>query len=115
MKALPLLIIALAIAVFFRLWQQGEVPPGFNFDEAYESWEAYRLLTEPGYHPVYFTGNWGITPLQIYLTAFAYRIAGEQMLAIRYVSAVVGMLAPSATSLQPFATSCRASFSSSSF
>ncbi len=87
-----LLIIVLALAIFFRLWQQGQVPPGFNFDEAYESWEAYRLLTEPGYHPIYFTGNWGITPLQIYLTALAYLIAGEQMLAIRYVSALAGIL-----------------------
>ena len=85
-----LLALVFGIAIFFRFWQMGHVPPGFNFDEAYESWEAHRLLTQPGYHPIYFAGNWGITPLEIYLTAFAYRIAGEQMLAIRYVSAIVG-------------------------
>ena len=69
-----LLLAVFAVAVFFRLWQQGQVPPGFNFDEAYESLEAHRVLTQPGYHPIYFTGNWGITPLEIYLTALAFRI-----------------------------------------
>ena len=87
-----LLLAVFAIAVFFRLWLQGKVPPGFNFDEAYESLEAHRVLTQPGYHPIYFTGNWGITPLQIYLTALAFRIVGEQTLAIRYVSALAGIV-----------------------
>ena len=50
------------------------------------------MLTQPGYHPIYFSGNWGITPLEIYLTALASRIAGEQMLTIRYVSAVAGIV-----------------------
>ena len=81
-----------AVAIFFRLWQQGQVPPGMNFDEAFESLEARRLLADPGYRPVYFTGNWGIPPLEIYLTAAAFLIAGEQMLAIRYVSAIAGII-----------------------
>ena len=87
-----LLFLVLAVAVFFRLWQQGQVPPGMNFDEAFESLEARRLLAEPGYRPVYFTGNWGIPPLEIYLTALAFLIAGEHMHAIRYVSAVAGII-----------------------
>ena len=87
-----LLFLVLAVAIFFRLWQQGQVPPGMNFDEAFESLEARRLLAEPGYRPVYFTGNWGIPPLEIYLTALAFLIAGEHMHAIRYVSAVAGII-----------------------
>ena len=87
-----LLLVVFAAAVFFRLWQQGQVPPGMNFDEAFESLEARRLLTEPGYRPVFFTGNWGIPPLEIYLTALAFLVAGEQMLAIRYVSAIAGIV-----------------------
>ena len=70
-----LLFLVLAVAIFFRLWQQGQVPPGMNFDEAFESLEARRLLAEPGYRPVYFTGNWGIPSLEIYLTALAFLIA----------------------------------------
>ena len=50
------------------------------------------MLTQPGYHPIYFTGNWGITPLEIYLTALAFRFVGEQTLAIRYVSAIAGIV-----------------------
>jgi 4-amino-4-deoxy-L-arabinose transferase-like glycosyltransferase len=87
-----LLLVVFAIAVFFRLWLQGKVPPGMNFDEAFESLEARRLLTEPNYRPIFFTGNWGIPPLEIYLTALAFLVAGEQMLAIRYVSAVAGIV-----------------------
>lgn len=87
-----LLAIVLAVAVFFRLWQQGQVPPGMNFDEAFESLEARRLLSDPSYRPVYFAGNWGVLPLEIYLTALAFLIAGEQMLAIRYVSAIAGIV-----------------------
>ena len=87
-----LLLVVFAIAVFFRLWLQGKVPPGMNFDEAFESLEARRLLTEPSYRPIFFTGNWGIPPLEIYLTALAFLVAGEQMLAIRYVSAIAGIV-----------------------
>ena len=61
-----------------------------DFDEAFESLEAHRIVTAPGYHPVFFSGNNGVPPVEIYLTAVAYRLAGEQMLAIRYVSAVAG-------------------------
>jgi len=87
-----LLFLVAAVAILFRFWHQGVVPPGFNFDEAFESLEARRLLLEPGYRPVYFTGNFGIPPIQIYLTAIAFRIFGERMLAIRYVSGVLGVL-----------------------
>ncbi len=87
-----LLLLVFAVAVFFRLWQQGQVPPGMNFDEAFESLEARRLLADPNYRPIYFTGNWGIPPLEIYFTALAFLIAGEQMLAIRYVSAIAGIV-----------------------
>jgi 4-amino-4-deoxy-L-arabinose transferase-like glycosyltransferase len=87
-----LLLAVFAVAVFFRLWLQGQVPPGMNFDEAFESLEARRLLAEPGYRPIFFTGNWGIPPLEIYLTALAFLIAGEHMLTIRYVSAAAGIV-----------------------
>ena len=87
-----LLLVVFAVAVFFRLWLQGEVPPGMNFDEAFESLEARRLLTEPGYHPIFFTGNWGIPPLEIHLTALAFLVAGERMWAYRYVSAIAGIV-----------------------
>jgi hypothetical protein len=47
-----LLFLIFVVAVFFRLWQQGQVSPGKNFDEAFESLEARRLLTNPAYRPI---------------------------------------------------------------
>ena len=87
-----LLVLVLGAALFFRFWQEGRVPPGMDFDEAFESLEAHRLVTESGYHPVFFSGNNGVPPTEIYLTAAVYLVAGEQMLASRSVSAAVGVL-----------------------
>jgi 4-amino-4-deoxy-L-arabinose transferase-like glycosyltransferase len=87
-----LLALILSLAVFFRLWHQGQTPPGMYFDEAFESLEAHRILTEPGYHPIFFSANNGVPPLNIYLTALAFLIAGEHALSIRYVAALVGSL-----------------------
>ena len=87
-----LLALVLCAALFFRLWRQGQVPPGMYFDEAFESLEAHRILTVPGYHPIFFSANNGVPPLNIYLTALAYLIAGEHTLSIRYVAALAGCL-----------------------
>ncbi len=87
-----LLALVIGVAIFFRFWQMGHIPPGMDFDEAFESLEARRILTEPGYRPILFVGNNGVPPLKIYLTALAFLIGGEQMLAIRYVSAIVGVV-----------------------
>ena len=62
------------------------------FDEAFESLEAHRILNEPSYHPIFFVANNGVPPVNIYLTALAFLIAGEHTLTIRYVAALVGSL-----------------------
>jgi 4-amino-4-deoxy-L-arabinose transferase-like glycosyltransferase len=87
-----LLLAVLVIGIFFRFYQQGSIPPGMDFDEAFESMQAHRLLTEPGYHPIFFPDNNGVPPVKIYLTAAAFLIGGEDRLSIRYVSAVTGVL-----------------------
>ena len=87
-----LLALVIGIAIFFRFWQMGHIPPGMDFDEAFESLEARRILTQPGYHPIFFPGNNGVPAVKIYLTALAFLVAGEQMLAIRYISAIIGTL-----------------------
>ena len=86
------LALVVCLAVFFRLWRVGQIPPGMYFDEAFESLEAHRILTEPGYHPIFFAANNGVPPVNIYLTALAFLIAGEHTLTIRYVAALVGSL-----------------------
>jgi 4-amino-4-deoxy-L-arabinose transferase-like glycosyltransferase len=87
-----LIVLVLGLTIFFRFWQQGQIPPGMDFDEAFESLEAHRLITEPGYHPIFFYANNGVPPVKIYLTALAFLVAGESSLSIRYVSGIVGTL-----------------------
>ncbi|MEZ4583037.1 MAG: hypothetical protein R3A10_15625 [Caldilineaceae bacterium] len=45
------------------LWRIDTLPPGFHFDESFEGMEAWRILTDPGYRPVFLTGNFGVPPL----------------------------------------------------
>ena len=66
------LLLITALAAFLRFWQLDRIPPGFHYDEAFEALEAWRVLTRPGYHPIFFPGNFGVEPMFIYLTALAF-------------------------------------------
>ena len=79
-----------ALAAAFRFWRLADVPPGFHFDEAYEALEAWRVATQPGYHPIFFPGNFGVEPMFIYLTSVAFRLFGESPAVMRGVAALVG-------------------------
>ncbi len=86
-----LLVIAVTLmAAFFRFYKLGLVPPGFHYDEALEALEALGVLRGEGY-PIYFAGDFGIAPSLIYLTAIAFSLFGPSSLAMRAVSAVVGV------------------------
>ncbi len=78
-----MLALITALAAAFRFWRLDQVPPGFHYDEAYEALEAGRLLTQPGYHPIFFPGNFGVEPIFIYLTSLAFRVFGESPLVMR--------------------------------
>src|SRR5450759_930278 len=70
------LVLITALAAAFRFWKLDSIPPGFHYDEAYEAGEAWRVITQPGYHPIFFPGNFGVEPMFIYLTALAFRLFG---------------------------------------
>ena len=91
LKAAALLLIT-GLAALFRFWRLDATPPGFHFDEAYEALEAWRVLTQPGYHPIFFPGNFGVEPMFIYLTSLAFRLFGETPAVMRGVAALVGTL-----------------------
>lgn len=84
------LIVALAAGL--RFWRLDAVPPGFHYDEAYEAWEAWRVITQPGYRPIFFAGNFGVEPMFIYLTSLAFRLFGETPAVMRGVAALIGTL-----------------------
>jgi len=79
-----------AVAAFLRFWQLDTIPPGYHYDEAFEGLEAWKLLTQPGYHPTFFAGNFGVEPLFIYLTALAFRLFGAGPTTQRAVAALLG-------------------------
>lgn len=89
--ALALAAIA-ALAAGLRFWRLDAIPPGFHYDEAYEALEAWRVITQPGYHPIFFPGNFGVEPMFIYLTSLAFRLFGETPAVMRGVAAMVGVL-----------------------
>lgn len=89
--------VAVILAAGLRLWQIDSLPPGFHFDEAFEGMEAWRILLEPSYRPVWLTGNFGVPPLNAYLNALGFglaRAAGGEAgpTAMRVVAALLGVL-----------------------
>jgi 4-amino-4-deoxy-L-arabinose transferase-like glycosyltransferase len=94
-----LLVLVLGVAIFFRFWQLDQIPPGMGYDEAFSSIQAHRIVTDPGYRPIFVASNNGVPPLKIYLTALAFIVSGEDRLTIRYVSAILGTLTVLATYL----------------
>jgi hypothetical protein len=77
------------IAAFFRLWRLDAVPPGFQFDEAYNATDALRVLG--GERPLFFEANGGREALHIYLIAPFVAALGPVPLALRLPSAFVGI------------------------
>ncbi len=80
------------LAAILRFYRLDAIPPGFHFDEAYEALEAWRVITAPGYHPIFFTGNFGVDPLFVYLTSIAFRLFAPTPQVMRGVAALLGTL-----------------------
>ena len=92
-----LVVLALATTVVgaavLRFWDLGGNPGGLFTDEAAEALSAHRILTEPGFHPVFFTDGGGREALFAYLVAAVFRFAGETTLALRATAAGIGVAA----------------------
>ncbi len=91
------LFLILAVAIGFRFWRIGETPPGFHLDESFEGLEAWRILTNPDYRPIFLTGNFGVPPFNAYANAVAFGLAGLIGIApgptvMRMTAAVFGVL-----------------------
>jgi hypothetical protein len=90
-------LVILLVAVGLRLWQIDRLPPGFHFDESFEGLEAWRILTDPTYRPIFLTGNFGVPPLNAYANALMFalfqRLGGEAgPTAMRVTAALFGIL-----------------------
>ena len=69
-----LLAILLVLAFGLRLWRIDQLPPGFHFDEAFEGLEAWHILTDPTYRPIFLQGNFGVPPLNAYANAVTFAL-----------------------------------------
>jgi hypothetical protein len=90
------------VAAAFRLWRIDNLPPGFHFDESFEGLEAWRILTDPSYRPVFLTGNFGVGPVNSYANAVTFALfaffGGEPgPTAMRATAALFGVLGVLAT------------------
>ena len=90
-----LLLLILVVAAVLRFPALDRVPPGFQFDEAYNAIDALRVLQ--GDRPVFLPANGGREVLYTYLQAFAMWIIGADVIALRFTSALVGVLTIAAT------------------
>ncbi|GIK73631.1 MAG: hypothetical protein BroJett021_26190 [Chloroflexota bacterium] len=96
------LFLLTAAAAILRLWQIDSIPPGFHFDESFEGLEAWRILTDPTYRPIFIEGNFGVAPVNAYANAGMFGIftlfGGEPgPTAMRVTAALFGVLGVLAT------------------
>lgn len=82
---------ALALAVFFRVYQIDRIPPpSLHVDEAFYGVDAIHVMQ--GQHAVFFEGNNGREPLFIYLAAGWFSLFGIGPVTFRLLSCLIGTL-----------------------
>jgi 4-amino-4-deoxy-L-arabinose transferase-like glycosyltransferase len=90
-----LLLLILVLAAVLRFPALDRVPPGFQFDEGYNAIDAQRVLQ--GDRPVFLPANGGREVLYTYLQALVMGVLGADVIALRFTSALVGVLGIAAT------------------
>lgn len=80
----------LGAAILMRVYRLGQFPPAVYLDEADNGLEALKLLDGGQYIPYTRASN-GHATLFLYLLGFGFRLFGETGLAMRLVTAAVGV------------------------
>ena len=89
-QELLLLALITLVAACLRLYRLDELPPGLAGDTAYKGLGANRILE--GEYPIFFEESWGgIEPMYMYLLAGLFRLMGSTPLAIKLLSALIGI------------------------
>ena len=90
-KNLSFLLIILAVATFFRLWQLNSIPPGLypdvamNGNDAIETLNTYNLK-------VFYPDNNGREGLFMWLITLSFLTFGISIWSIKIVAAIIGIL-----------------------
>jgi len=85
------LLIILAIAAFFRLWQLDSIPPGLYPDVAINGNDALDSL-KTGNFKVFYPENNGREGLMMWLIALSFSVFGVSIWSIKITAAIVGIL-----------------------
>jgi 4-amino-4-deoxy-L-arabinose transferase-like glycosyltransferase len=78
------------VAIFFRFFQLSTLPPGFQFDEAFNAIDAQQVLA--GSRPLFLAANAGREVLYTYWQALLIRIFGFDVYTLRLASAILGVI-----------------------
>lgn len=89
------MLLILAVAAAFRLWQLASVPPGLFGDEAVNGLDALDALA--GRAQVFYPANYGREGLAILLFAGGIQVWGPTALALRLPTALAGIATALAT------------------
>ena len=79
------------LAVFLRVWQLSQIPPGVWYDEAYNALDAISALNS-NHFQIFYPENFGREGLFINLLAISFKIFGFNNVALRLVPAIIGAL-----------------------
>lgn len=90
-KTFLFLLLILAAASFFRLWQLDSIPPGIWPDEALNANTAVRIL-DSGTFQVFYPENHGREGLFFLLISFSFALFGISVWSFKLVSAFFGIL-----------------------
>lgn len=90
-KRILILLLILAVAAFFRLWQLDSIPPGLYPDVAINGNDAINSLKNSEFK-VFYPENNGREGLFINLIALSFAIFGISIWSIKIVAATIGIL-----------------------
>lgn len=89
---LSLSLLVIAVGIFVRFWQLEEIPPGIQYDEAYNGLNALTA-GETGQYKIFYTDNFGREGLHINTEALIIKFFGVSNASLRYANALWGTLA----------------------
>jgi hypothetical protein len=83
-----ILLALTALGAGLRFYQLGVIPPGFQFDEAFNALDAQQVLA--GNRPFFLPANAGREVLYTYFQAALIRLFGLDVYTLRLASAILG-------------------------
>jgi 4-amino-4-deoxy-L-arabinose transferase-like glycosyltransferase len=86
-----LVALILAMGIFLRFWRLGSIPPGIQYDEAYNGINAIQA-NETGDYKLFFQENTGREGVHIDMIAFFIKLFGVSNYSLRIANAMWGSL-----------------------